>query len=734
MADIKVAQKWENIDSSIKNPVKNTNQDYLKFINSSYFNEEARRFMEYGYYTDAPVGSPDFEDYWDEQERRCFEGYSVGGVRITGRHYFFLNFGMMKARPFNYETGRSGKRKIITFPRFLDHQYYHLKELEECFGEGPYAEDPEHEKRGMIWAKGRRKGSTYEIASSVYAYNYNFLPASNNILSAYEKEHYSTTLKGIHFTINHLNKNTDWAKRQQGKSSWEHFRASYKYLNESNVEIEDGYMSEVRALSYKDNPFKGIGASCDVFGFEEAGRFGNLLEAYAFAEPLWRDGSEFVGVPLVWGTGGSMESGTIPFNIMFYDPKKFGLKAYKNIYDENDTGDCGFFIDNMWYYPGKIKKWIYVRNTWKEKTFDLVDAQGNSYRDLAEEKLDQKREEKKKGDKQFYHNFISQEPKNPKEAFMRTSSSPLPVKELIDHESNLTINSKKWVGKETIGELLYDTEKGDYKFEPDDSLIPITKYPLSSSDDSEGAIVIWEHPQRKVDNSIPWGIYIAGIDPYSDDGSQTTSLGSIIIMNRLTNRIVAEYTGKPQSINTFFENCRKLLIYYNAQGLYEANKKGIFSHFEKNNSLHLLANTPKYLKDKGLVHYRTVGNDTKGLKVQSREIILHGINLFKEWLTQPAQTENDEISLMNLHTIKSHPILQEAIYWNADDHFSKRRNYDRMSAIIQLFILKESMATMHMESTDQEEKPEEVLHNFFKKQDLFKQNILEQSRKFTNNN
>jgi hypothetical protein len=421
-------------------------------------------------------------------------------------------------------------------------------------------------------------------------------------------------------------------------------------------------------------------------------------------------------------TGGDMEAGTVPFNNMFYNPRQFGLKAYENIYDEKATGECGYFIDNMWFYPGKKKKQVYVGSQVREQTFDSVDTQGNSHRDIAEEILDEKRERAKHGDKQFYYNFISQEPKTPKEAFMRVSGSPLPVKELIDHEANLRINPKKWKGPETVGQLIWDTEKEKLKFEPDNETIPIRNYPLTKEDNKEGAIVIWDHPQKDANDEIPYGVYIAGIDPYSDDSSQTSSLGSIIVMNRLTERIVAEYTGKPNSINSFFENCRRLLLYYNATALYESNKKGLLGHFERHHSTHLLAETPNYLREKGMINYKSVGNDTKGLKIQSREVIRHGISLYKEWLNEQIELD-DETKILRLHTIKSHPILHESIYWNEEDHFNKTRNYDRISAIIQLFIYKNNLAVMHMNpDVEQSESKGENLHQFFKKQPLFKNN------------
>ena len=62
------------------------------WINSQVFREEALNFKKYGKYSADPEGSPDWYDYWVEQRRRCKSGYTVGGVRITGDHYFYLNF------------------------------------------------------------------------------------------------------------------------------------------------------------------------------------------------------------------------------------------------------------------------------------------------------------------------------------------------------------------------------------------------------------------------------------------------------------------------------------------------------------------------------------------------------------------------------------------------------------------------------------------------------------------
>ena len=141
-----VAKPWEGVP----NPLANTDQPYLRFLNISVFQEEGLQFLRHGYYTDAPFGSKDYNDYWDEQERRVMEGYSVGGIRVTGRHYFYLNFCLIKARPIDPNTGAEKKgenRKIITLPRFLDHNFYWFHEFEKCTSEGPHAG---RKKKGMI--------------------------------------------------------------------------------------------------------------------------------------------------------------------------------------------------------------------------------------------------------------------------------------------------------------------------------------------------------------------------------------------------------------------------------------------------------------------------------------------------------------------------------------------------------------------------------------------------------
>ena len=90
------------------------------WINTSAFREEALHFKKYGYQTADPWESPDWSRYWQEQRRRCVNGYSVGGVKITGDHYFYLNFCPIKKTE---DTTVKKSRKVTDFGDFWDGDY-----------------------------------------------------------------------------------------------------------------------------------------------------------------------------------------------------------------------------------------------------------------------------------------------------------------------------------------------------------------------------------------------------------------------------------------------------------------------------------------------------------------------------------------------------------------------------------------------------------------------------------
>jgi hypothetical protein len=103
-------------------------------------------------------------------------------------------------------------------------------------------------------------------------------------------------------------------------------------------------------------------------------------------------------------------------------------------------------------------------------------------------------------------------------------------------------------------------------------------------------------------------------DPYDNDQANSQSLGSIIMLDLFTDRIVAEYTGRTTYAEELYEKCRLMCMFYKAKVNYESNLKGCFSYFSKMNCTHLLADTPEYLRDKQIIKYTNFGNNAKGVR------------------------------------------------------------------------------------------------------------------------
>ena len=270
----------------------------------------------------------------------------------------------------------------------------------------------------------------------------------------------------------------------------------------------------------------------------------------------------------------------------------------------------------------------------------------------------------------WVHNCIT-----PQEACLEFGGNIFPKKELQEQLAKIRTNKS----------LSNVKQVGDLVWEPDGTLKwvikkhgDVTHYPLKKDDDPTGAIVIWEHPMK----DAPIGLYILGVDPYDHDQSGTNSLGSTFVYKRFQNFenyydiIVAEYTGRPQTAEEYYENLRKLAVYYNGRIMYENERKGLFPYFTAKHCDYLLADQPDIISD-------VVGNSKvqrkKGCHM-NKQIKQWGEGLIKDWLN-----EEQSPGKKNLHNILSEPLLEELISYN------DTANFDRVMALMQVMIYREQL-------------------------------------------
>jgi hypothetical protein len=187
-------------------------------------------------------------------------------------------------------------------------------------------------------------------------------------------------------------------------------------------------------------------------------------------------------------------------------------------------------------------------------------------------------------------------------------------------------------------------------------------------------------------------------DPYDMDKSESGSLGSFYIYKRFIEAgkshdiVVAEYTGRPKFADDFYENCRRLCIYYNAKVLYENQLKGMKNYFNQKNSLHYLWEQPDHMikdiiKDSKVqrgygVHMNRGTNGSSGIKDMCELYT-------RDWL----YTERTDLGpgKFNFHTIKSIALLKELISYDMVG------NFDRVVAFMLSILQTKELHKLHVD-------------------------------------
>ena len=279
---------------------------------------------------------------------------------------------------------------------------------------------------------------------------------------------------------------------------------------------------------------------------------------------------------------------------------------------------------------------------------------------------------------------IAEVPITPAEAIVKTGVNMFPVADLTERIGQLDSNPTEY-NDVYVGDLVFGKD-GQVEYKPT-SAQPIRDFPHKDNK-IEGAIEIFQMPEIDKNTNKPYNDrYILGADPYDDDESNTMSLGSIFVLDLWTDRIVAEYTGRPSFADDYYEICRKLCLFYNGRLNYEYNKKGLFSHFSTRNSLYLLTDVLDFLKEKQMMK-DGIGNKSKGTNA-SPAINAYARSRLRSWLLSPVpviQTidgESKEVMVPRLFTVRNRALLKELINYNPEG------NFDRISAMGMLMLLRE---------------------------------------------
>lgn len=662
-------------------------------VNTRYFSEASRDFYKNGKrYTTAPHGSRDYYQYWEEQDRRCRYGYSVGDLWIPGRYYFYLNFFPMyrvpdhvleKNRLVGNKRGNISVKtseKIQSFPSFweIDYEWWMFKHISWYGGEfmGINCEGGKH----LCALKTRGCGFSYkEAADGVY--NYNFIEGSKSYYFAATEPFLvgDAIMDKVQQGLDWLNEYSPyWKKNRQKKFGLMHQKASY--LDDKGT--ERGSFSEIIG-QIVDKPSKTRGKRGRKVTFEEAGSFPHLEDAVEVSQGSLRDGGIYVGQLSVFGTGGESGPGIQGLENIFNYPEAWDMLCFPNIWEDGVSGtECGYFVP------------CWRANSW------FMDIEGNVDLDGAILNDDIARGKKAKtGKPKDLDRRKAEYPRTPAEALQRLNSNGFNIHE-IDQQIKRVKSSRAIQGLLRHGRMITSnlTAQGvDFHILPKDKARPIEEYPHVGATDLRGCLTIVQQPVHDQRGHVPDNMYFISIDAfYKEDSEDVTSLFSFKVWKNENSfdpswvgLPVAYYAGRPQRLNEIYEQLFWTAKFYNAkiQGEISGGGQGVVTYGKTNRMLDLICNEPEMVHNKEIAS-KSAGNSFLMNMDGHRKKL--GLLYLEDWHMAPRGVDENGKLVVNLHYVYDLAWLYEMRKFNPE-----KGNYDRISdAIVAMFMLKEKEAEM----------------------------------------
>lgn len=539
---------------------------------------------------------------------------------------------------------------------------------------------------------------SYSMAS-ILAHNFIFGESrkackdTRSLVTAYQKEYLTKdgTLNKFVSMIDFCAQNTQFPSRRL-KNSLDKMNWRMGFID-METGTEKGTKNEVLGVTSKDDISKIRGKRSVFLGVEEFGSFPNLAELYTVMTPSVRDGDDAFGLMYLMGTAGDKDSDFAGAQEIMYNPRGYYMYALPNVFDKDASGKREF----VFFFPGYVN---YAGAYNKDGVSDVTSA-------LISILMNRHNVKYNSTDPNIIIKTIAEVPITPSEAILKTKYNLFPVTDLMERLEQLDSNPSEY-NDVYVGE--FTLKNGKVEFNPTTGM-PIREFPHKDNK-IDGAVEIYMMPQKvQTENGmvIPNGRYLASCDPVDDDASETASLQSAFVLDLWTDNIVAEYTGRPQFAEDYYEQLRRLCLFYNARLNYENNKKGLFAYFSKMNSLYLLTDVLDYLKDREMVKGQLYGNKAKGCPA-TLPINNFARTLIRDWLLKPItiQTEIDgeavDTKMPNLYRLRQRALLKELIGWNNEG------NFDRVSSLGMLMLLREDkMITLGGDVTKAQQKRAKTL-------------------------
>jgi hypothetical protein len=551
------------------------------------FCEAGRIYDRTGKYTEYPPGGKKYNEFWNREYDRCTNGLTIGKYRITGDHYFFLNYYRMDVIN---EKAVAGAGRKESFPGFLSKQY-------EFFH---YVEMAEKLHKDICILKARGIGLSEIVASlSVRPYTTN---RGYNVLLTCAADAKLTPLK------NKCWKNLDWLNTNTG-GGMRHVRLAVNNVDCKRASIktpdgtEKGWMSQINSV-VADTADKIRGDRIDRLIFEEAGSNKILTDSWIKADALVALGGFHFGSRIALGTGGDSMA-LEGLKTIFLNPRGYNVLPFKN-YDTDDSKPeiVSFFIPAHKF----------------ALTSEYLDKRGVT--DHVRFKKFYEEQRAKLSDKD-YLTECAEHCFTPREALSNHGDNVFDANAIAERIVQIKTNTN------------YTKPKKMHLLWTDSTMTKV-----DAKESPSGDLLVVEPPILDPTGKPYKNLYVAGIDSIDmgrEDSATDNDVSDfcIVVKKRVFGtddpKYVAMYKARPNNIRTAYDVAMKLLVWYNCKAILEYTKISIQTYFKDKGKGNLFMQRPDFAAASSNVRKRRATKVLIGVP-GTEAVIRHELELISNFL------------------------------------------------------------------------------------------------------
>jgi hypothetical protein len=593
--------------------------------------------------------SSEHREFFNFHKDLCLNGAMMNGVYINPFLYWHLNFWNTEVDIID-ERGRISQK--YANPYLRDNEWIITNEIDRA----------QNEKKGLV-ILGIRRLAKSVIESSYIAWGATFDENSQNIISGLNAPDIKLITDKIDKGLNFLPEAWRW---QRIEDNWKN-QVTLGIKTKGGERIPFSQIL-IRNLDEGNNEEAIAGTKPRKLIIDEIGK-GNFLRGFQAAVPGFTTPFGWGCSPILTGTGGDMKRFMDAKSLMF-DVDNFNFLTYNN--EKDDKRVHGLFISYKYRMEAKESTTL---GAFLEQPADsdlhkisMLVSNEEKAKEITTNNLDRL---KKAGDRIAYLKEKMYYPLEVDDIFLNEDTNIFDI-EAAKRQKTRLLQAER-TGTPVI--LFNDEDKIGHSFTDKQA---ISNFPLKNSDLKDAPVVIYEFPVA----NPPYGLYVAGVDPYRQGQSAySSSLGAVYVYKRMhditgekyQDMFVASYVARPDKKETWEEQARLLIKYYNARTLCENDDISFIEYMKAKGDAHYLEKQPQWLME--IVPNTTVKREY-GIHRSSQKIIDYLHNCLKKYLEETVLTEKDDAGnitkqIMGVSKIFDPVLLEEVIQYNDQGNFDR---------------------------------------------------------------